>query len=159
MLVIDGLLGNRYRWFGRSEACRVPTPDVSGPISSPNRGAARTRRSGDDPAYAIDAGDGRKVTRIVATRMMNWSLCKSSQWIAVCSDLGSAFLSHVRRLAPGVGIALPTHGATSDCSQIGTDSSNSPRSVHRVWDVAISKSIKLARLRALRAGKVHRRSR
>ena len=24
--------------------------------------------------------------------MMNWSLCKSSQWIAVCSDLGSAFL-------------------------------------------------------------------
>jgi len=32
--------------------------------SSPNRAAARTRRSGDDPAYAIDAGDGRKVTRM-----------------------------------------------------------------------------------------------
>jgi predicted DCC family thiol-disulfide oxidoreductase YuxK len=30
MLRIDGLLGIAYRWFGRSETCRVPTPDVSG---------------------------------------------------------------------------------------------------------------------------------
>ena len=26
----DVLARNRYRWFGRSEACRVPTPEVRG---------------------------------------------------------------------------------------------------------------------------------
>jgi hypothetical protein len=61
------------------------------------------------------------------TRMMNWSLCKSSQWMEVCSDLGSAFFS-LTPFGTRRGNCPTTHGATSDCSQIGTGSSNSPRS-------------------------------
>ncbi len=28
--VYDGIARNRYRWFGRMESCRIPTPALSG---------------------------------------------------------------------------------------------------------------------------------
>jgi hypothetical protein len=52
----------------------------------------------------------------------------------VCSDLGSAFFS-LTPFGTRRGNWFTTHGATFDCSQIGTRSSNSPRSAIESFSV------------------------